>query len=128
MEENKNVEPAPEPVEPIVTEPVAELAAPSGAEPTVAEGMPPFGQGAQVVLTGDAQAAARGATHGDIHANTAARDAAIVAGHIEPTTATAAAAAVSGNVFDEIDEAEAEELAKIKADFAERRIARAAKS
>ena len=38
------------------------------------------GQGAQVALTGAAQAAARGETHGSIEANTAARDAAIIGG------------------------------------------------
>lgn len=36
-------------------------------------------QGAQNVLTGAAQAAARGELHGEIHQNVAARDAAVVA-------------------------------------------------
>jgi hypothetical protein len=49
-----------------------EPAAPSGAEPVVEEGMAPLGQGAQVILTGAAQEAARGGTHGDVTANTEA--------------------------------------------------------
>jgi hypothetical protein len=47
--------------------------------------------GAQVVLAGDARNAARGGAHGSIEANTAARDAAIAAGHVTPDTVHAAA-------------------------------------
>jgi hypothetical protein len=104
-----------------------EPAAAAGAEPQATPGLAPPGQGAQVVLTGDAQDAARGGTHGDIVANTIARDAAIVAGHIEPATAAAAADAISGSAPDELDSAEAEAIAKVRADFAEKRAARAAK-
>ncbi len=77
-----------------------EPAAPSGAKPHTEDGMAPPGQGDQVVLTGDAQAAARGGLHGDIEANTAARDEAIQAGHVEEgTTAAAAEGAVTGSPF-----------------------------
>lgn len=103
----------------------AEPAALAGAEPEPTPGIAPLGQGAQVVLTGDAQAAARGGTHGDIVSNTVARDEAIVSGHIEPATADAAAAATSGTATDEIDEEEAAAEAKLKADFAAKRVARA---
>jgi hypothetical protein len=104
-----------------------EPAAPAGAEPSPTPGLAPPGQGAQVVLTGDAQAAARGGTHGDILANTIARDAAIEGGHIEPATAAAAADATFGTSADELDQGEAEAIAKVRADFAQRRAARAAK-
>jgi hypothetical protein len=74
-----------------------EPAAPSGAEPVVEEGMAPLGQGAQVILTGAAQEAARGGTHGDVTANTEARDKAIADGHVaDGTTAQAAADAMAG--------------------------------
>lgn len=56
-------------VEPVADEPVPESA--------------PTPQGAQVVLTGDAQAAARGETHSEIAHNTAARDAAMSAPEAE---------------------------------------------
>lgn len=120
---------APAPADVAAPEPgmTAEPAAPAGAEPTSTPGFAPPGQGAQVVLTGDAQDAARGGTHGDIVANTAARDEAIVAGHIEPATAAAAADATSVGVTDDIDAAEAEAMAKLRADFAAKRVARAAK-
>jgi hypothetical protein len=63
--------------EPVAAEPEVGLAAP--------EAPPPKPQGAQVVLTGDAQAAARGELHGEIHKNVAARDAAMgVAPEAEP--------------------------------------------
>lgn len=104
-----------------------EPAAPSGAEPEATPGLAPLGQGAQVVLTGDAQAAARGGSHGDIAANTAARDAAIAAGHIEPATAEAASDATAGVALDDIDETEAAAVEKAHADAREARIARAAK-
>ncbi|MGD0108361.1 MAG: hypothetical protein ABSC06_30630 [Rhodopila sp.] len=128
--ENDDPEPVAEPVaEPVPDAPgkAPELAASSGAEPEPTPGLSPLGMGAQVVLTGDAQAAARGGTHGDIAANTAARDAAIAAGHIEPATADAAAHATSGAIADELDEAEAEAIAKVRADFAAKRVERAAK-
>ncbi len=74
----------------------SEPAAPSGAEAHTEAGMSPPGQGDQVILTGDAQAAARGGLHGDIERNTAARDEAIQAGHVEEgTTAAAAEGAVT---------------------------------
>jgi hypothetical protein len=86
-------------------------AAASGAEPTIEAGFAPLGQGAQVVLTGDAQAAARGGTHDDIAANTAARDEAILAGHVAAgTTAAAAADATSGLPVTEEDPLPAEGL------------------
>lgn len=84
---------------------VPEAAAPSGAEPHVPDGQAPLGQGVQVILTGDAQQAARGGTHGEIVDNTIARDVAIAEGHVEPgTTADAAAdATTSGKLPDEGD-------------------------
>lgn len=126
------IDPKPEPV--VAGQPgdapgkVPEAAALSGAEPEPTPGIAPLGLGAQVVLTGDAQAAARGGSHGDILANTVARDAAIAAGHIEPATAEAAADATTGAIPDELDQGEAEAIAKVKADFAAKRAARAAKS
>jgi len=79
-----------------------EPAAPSVDEPVVKDGMAPLGQGAQVVLTGAAQEAARGGTHGDVAANTTARDQAIADGHvIEGTTAAAASDATVAGVTDE---------------------------
>lgn len=45
-------------------------------------------RGGQIVLTGDAQRAARGELHGSIEANTHARDQAIDAGHVEGGTPT----------------------------------------
>ena len=132
--------PDPKPADPKAAGPVAgqpdaeplpgkdpEPAAPSGAEPDPTPGLAPPGIGAQVVLTGDAQAAARGGTHGDIVSNTVARDEAIAAGHIEPATADAAADATTGAIPDELDDQEAEATAKLKADFAAKRAARAAK-
>lgn len=115
-------------VDPVEDPPKAlEPAAPSGAEAQIPPGLAPPGQGAQVVLTGDAQAAARGGVHGEISANTMARDAAISAGHVaEGTTAAAAADAQDGG-FDEIDAAEADAIAKARADAHAARIARAAK-
>lgn len=53
---------------------------------------PPVVAGAQVVLTGDAKAAARGDLHGSIVENQAARDAAIADGHVAPDTAPTAVA------------------------------------
>lgn len=117
----------PQPVDEALPGKEPEPAAPAGAEPAPTPGLAPLGLGAQVVLTGDAQTAARGGTHGDILANTVARDAAIAEGHIEPATAAAAADATSGTASDEFDDAEAEAIAKVKADFAGRRAARAAK-
>jgi hypothetical protein len=106
---------------------VMEPAAPSGAATEVPPGMAPPGQGAQVVLTGDAQAAARGGVHGEIAENTMARDQAILAGHVvEGTTAAAAADATDGG-FDEIDALEAEDIAAARAKAHAARIARAAK-
>lgn len=79
-----------------------EDAALSGAEPNELEGKAPLGQGAQVVLTGDAQAAARGGTHGEIAANTVARDEAIKHGHIEHgATKDAASGAVVGGIHED---------------------------
>lgn len=106
-----------------------EPAAPAGAESQIPAGLAPPGQGAQVVLTGDAQAAARGGVHDEIAANTAARDAAIAAGHVVAgTTAAAAADATVGTIPDEIDEAEAAAIAKARADAHAARVARAAKA
>jgi hypothetical protein len=137
----KNDDPAPEQPDPAPVEAnpaaveandspgkAAEPAAPSGAEPEPTPGIAPLGMGAQVVLTGDAQAAARGGTHGDIVANTVARDAAIAGGHIEPATAEAAADATTGAIADELDDQEAEAMAKLKAEFAQKRIERASKA
>jgi hypothetical protein len=105
-----------------------EPAAPAGAEAQLPPGLSPPGQGAQVILTGDAQAAARGGIHGDIGLNTQARDQAIAAGHVvEGTTAVAAADATTIAGTDEIDEAEAAAVAKAHADAQAARIARAAK-
>jgi hypothetical protein len=74
-----------------------EPAAPSIDAPVVKDGMAPLGQGAQVVLTGAAKEAARGGTHGDVTANTMARDQAIADGHVvEGTTAQAASDAMEG--------------------------------
>jgi hypothetical protein len=120
--------------QPVAAEPVAddpgkvmEAAAPSGAEAQIPPGMAPPGQGAQVILTGDAQAAARGGVHGEIAENTMARDQAILAGHVvEGTTAAAAADATDGG-FDEIDALEAEDIAAARAKAHAARIARAAK-
>jgi hypothetical protein len=82
-----------------VTGKAAQPAAPSGAEGADTPGIAPLGQGAQVVLTGDAQAAARGGTHDDIQSNTVARDAAIAGGHVaEGATADAAADATAGHL------------------------------
>lgn len=82
-----------------------EAAAVSGAEATLVEGQAPLGQGAQVVLTGDAVAAARGGTHGEIADNTMARDAAIAAGHVETgTTAEAAAAATTAKALPDAED------------------------
>ena len=59
-------------------------------------GNAPLGQGAQVVLTGDAVAAARGGLHDTIDHNVEARDAAILAGHVVPgTTEEAVKGAIS---------------------------------
>lgn len=123
-EDKSTPAPAADPVE----EPAKALepAALSGAEAQLSPGVSPLGQGAQVVLTGDAQAAARGGPHGDIAQNTAARDQAIVAGHVAEGT-TAAAAADATHVYDEIDAAEADAIAKARADAHAARIARAAK-
>lgn len=74
----------------------AEAAAPSGAVPAATPGLSPAGQGAQVILTGDAQAAARGGLHGTVVENTAARDAAIDAGHVAKGTTQAAADFATG--------------------------------
>ena len=102
-----------------------EPAAPSGAEHVVEDGMAPIGQGAQVILTGAAQEAARGGTHSDVTSNTMARDQAIADGHVvEGTTAAAAADAMAGQATSEFDEAEAEAIAKVKADFAAKRAAK----
>ena len=86
---------------------VPEAAAPSGAQPDVPEGQAPLGQGVQVILTGDAQQAARGGTHGEIVENTIARDVAIAEGHVEPgTTAEAAGAATAAGKLPEDGEAD----------------------
>lgn len=53
---------------------------------------PPVVSGAQVILTGDAKAAARGDLHGSIAENTAARDRAIAEGHVDPDTSPEAIA------------------------------------
>jgi hypothetical protein len=53
---------------------------------------PPFVSGAQVILTGEAKAAARGDMHGTIENNAAARDAAIASGHVDPDTSPEAVA------------------------------------
>jgi colicin import membrane protein len=53
---------------------------------------PPFVSGAQVILTGEAKAAARGDMHGSIEHNTAERDAAIASGHVDPDTSPEAVA------------------------------------
>jgi hypothetical protein len=104
-----------------------ELAALAGVLPEPTPGLAPPGQGAQFTLTGDAQAAARGALHGDMLRNVAARDAAIIAGHVEPgATAAAVAGAVQFPVVDEIDEAEKAAIEKAHADAREARIKRAA--
>jgi hypothetical protein len=118
-------EPAPKAPEPAPGK-APEEAAVSGADPTVAEGMAPLGQGAQVVLTGDAAAAARGGTHSEILYNTTARDEAILAGHVAPGTTASAAADATTSAFDEIDEAEAAAIAKARADARAARAARAA--
>ena len=75
-----------------------EAAAASGAESDATPpGQAPLGQGAQVILTGDARDAARGGPHDDITTNTLARDSAIAAGHVaDGTTAKAAEEATSG--------------------------------
>jgi hypothetical protein len=88
---------------PVSEEPghAAEPSAVSGAVPASTPGLSPGGQGAQVVLTGDAQKAARGGMHGSIEANTIARDAAIVAGHVvSGTTAAAVEDATKGAPVD----------------------------
>lgn len=122
--------PPPEPAaaaEPAPDAPVPVPAAVAGAVADVAPGVSPPGQGAQVVLTGDAQAAARGGFGGDIHENTIARDAAIAAGHVVVgTTAEAAADATQIAPVDEIDEAEAAAIEKAHAEARDKRIARAA--
>lgn len=63
---------------------------PAPVAPPVAEDAGKSAHGAQVVLSGDARHAARGGAHGSIEANTAARDAAIAAGHVTPDTVHAA--------------------------------------
>jgi hypothetical protein len=89
----------PEPIEPIEHPHAARPSAPS-APPPSRPGAAPLqpsddgrtnAHGAQVVLSGDARNAARGGPHGTIEANTAARDAAIAAGHVTPDTVHAAA-------------------------------------
>jgi hypothetical protein len=104
-----------------------EAAALAGVLPAPTPGLAPPGQGAQFTLTGDAQAAARGGLHGDMLLNVAARDAAILAGHVAPgATATAVAGAVQFATMDEIDEAEAEAIEKARAAARDARIRRAA--
>jgi hypothetical protein len=104
-----------------------EAAALAGVLPAPTPGLAPPGQGAQFTLTGDAQAAARGGLHGDMLLNVAARDAAILAGHVAPgATATAVAGAVQFATMDEIDEAEAEAIEKAHAAARDARIRRAA--
>jgi hypothetical protein len=128
MSDTPVAEPAAEPVPAEAGAPgkPPQAAALAGAEPEPTPGLSPSGQGAQVVLTGDAQAAARGGPHGEIVANTKARDAAIVAGHVVPgTTAEAASDATSGAAVDDLDDEEAAAIAKLKAGFAERRAQRA---
>lgn len=120
-------DPAPVAAEPVPDAPVLVPAAVSGAVAELPPGVSPPGQGAQVVLTGDAQAAARGGTHGEIDANTAARDAAIAAGHVVSGTTAEAAADATGAAADEIDEAEAAAVEKAHADARQARIDRAAK-
>jgi len=98
----------------------AEPAAASGTEPEATPGLSPPGQGAQVILTGDAQDAARGGPHGDIVSNTVARDAAIAEGHVAPgTTAEAAANATTGQALPDDDDPNASEVDRKSA--AERR-------
>lgn len=86
------------PAEPSAPGHAAEEAAPSGAAPAATPGLSPGGQGAQVILTGDAQRAARGGVHGTIEENTAARDAAITEGHVVTGTTAAAADEATGAV------------------------------
>lgn len=83
-----------------------EAAAPSGAVPAATPGLSPPGQGAQVILTGDAQAAARGGLHGTIERNTAARDEAIADGHVVKGTTAAAADDATGAQGAEAEAAE----------------------
>jgi hypothetical protein len=126
--------PEPTPVPVVAAEPgpdapgkEPELAALAGVLPEPTPGLAPPGQGAQVTLTGDAQAAARGGLHSDMLRNIAARDAAILAGHVAPgATQAAVAEAVQFAVVDEIDEAETAAVEKAHADAREARIKRAA--